>query len=368
MAAAVAQPVEHGQDCPPLDHGLRPESEPFDIDELCRRLEAYRLEVRLSQLRERSKALQQTATSNPTYKPRYSLIGEPKGFPDMMKADRSSRRQTRLFDAEKLKDLDVVPSKPEQSSEWINPKALLAARSHGLSEAEARESVQERDRKEQERTKAKKAMSRRSFAFLESSGAKTSSMQDPAARKRRPMSVAFNNLSAPDFRSWTGHGVRTFSPDSPPPIPDVPKQEARPKHKHRLPKQDDRNDWAQADEPVVPISATAVATSKDLANTDNAVNKDHATFRQKLAKRRSLFISNPPEPGPNGDVVTALPVPVAKDAAAEKRPTVPPARSSADSAIGMENDKKNATHEKDKTDRMLHLKRSIRDLFRRRRE
>ncbi|KAF2154012.1 hypothetical protein K461DRAFT_292697 [Myriangium duriaei CBS 260.36] len=366
MAAVASKPLEQLQEWPPLDHGLRPQSEPFDIDELCRRLEAYRLEVKLSQLRERSKALQQTATSNPTYKPRYSLIGEPKGFPDL-RADRSSRRQTRLFEVDKALDVDSVMSQSLQEPEWVNPKALLAARSQGMSEDEARQTVQERERKEQERAKAQKALNRRSFAFLDSGAPKASSALDSTAKRRRPLSAAFNNFSVPDFKSWHGHGVRSFTHDTPP-VPELPKQDTRAKRLSRLPPVEDRTNWAQTDENEDRVAVLAVQTIATSTRPEDKNDADmERDFQPRSAKRRSAFNSKPQIPGVDRIAMTALPAP-AKQHQPSSRPAVVPARPSADSAIAMDNDKKTTTHKAERPDRIVRLKSSIRDLFRRRRD
>lgn len=83
---------------------VRPDG--FDIDELIRRLEAHRLELKLAQVRERSRALQNAGSGTLTYKPRYSVSLKPSETtqsqtPSTDYRNDRSRRTTRTFTLER---------------------------------------------------------------------------------------------------------------------------------------------------------------------------------------------------------------------------------------------------------------------------
>lgn len=219
--------------------------------------------MKLTKLRERSRALQQTS-ANPTYKKRYSIIAEPKGYSEPKVGDRSSRRQTRLFDWDKKKSVDSVMSSSRDEPAWVNPKALLAARSQGMTEDEARENLQEQERRDEKYDKAQMTMHRTSLAPRSKIAAVK---RDSMAKTKRPMSTAYSGRNGPDFTAWKKSGVRNF---------DEPTEDNRPR---RAPRAPPVSNWAQLEESDEDDAAAGAG--------------QHESLRQKIYKRRTLFVSKP---------------------------------------------------------------------------
>ncbi|KAF2220948.1 hypothetical protein BDZ85DRAFT_22209 [Elsinoe ampelina] len=286
-------------DIPPADRPHR-QLEPFDVNELCRRLEAYRLELKLEQVRQRSKQLQDKRSSNLTYQPRYAsrLSLHSNGEiarPNTAGPDTKSRRQSRYHDYSDKSDRSDRSDKSDddrvdsgRSSQWLNPKQLLAAREKGMSENEALHHLsQERSREEAEFTKARKAANRRSF-FLEPASAsrlnrqpstkstadKQSPERKPSARKNRALSTAFENITMPDLHHIAPPMPRNpyLSPQQDENDPSTDREAKKSHRKSWRPAPADRHDWAQA--------------SQTCAQDD----AERQSFLGRLARRSSRFI------------------------------------------------------------------------------
>ncbi|PNS16706.1 Histone-lysine N-methyltransferase set9 [Sphaceloma murrayae] len=293
--ATVALYRPESFDLPPVERPSRP-SDGLDINELCRRLESYRLETKMEQVRQRSKRLQDKRSSTMTYQPRYasrlSLHSSDMLRPATSCAGDKSRRQSRYMTSgdeksdrsDKSDEDDRVDS--GRSSQWLNPKQLLAAREKGLSEAETAYRLRaERTKEDEEYAAARKRSARRSFLSpgptpdrhaSTASRRRESSVSPPPVipegkeKKNRPLTTAFENLTMPDLRSLVV-----------PPVPRNPyagqEDGAEPtkekkKKKNFLPPARDRNDWSQKSQSCA---------------VDDA---DRASFMAKLNRRRSRFV------------------------------------------------------------------------------
>ncbi|KAF4552097.1 Hypothetical protein D9617_11g009450 [Elsinoe fawcettii] len=385
---------------PPADRPHR-QLEPFDVNELCRRLEAYRLELKMEQVRQRSRQLQDKRSSTLTYQPRYAsrLSLHSNGEiprPNTAGPDSKSRRQSRYHDYSDKSDRSDRSDKSDddrvdsgRSSQWVNPKQLLAAREKGMSESEALHHLsQERSREDAELLKARKAANRRSF-FLEPASAsrlnrqpstkstadKEASIERKASKKSRPLSTAFENFTTPDLR----HHIA-------PPMPrhpylnttndeneDKEREEKKNRRKSWRPAPGDRNDWTQA------------------SQTCDADDAERESFLSRLARRSSRFVPTGVEgrrpsarmsfiPGTEGRPGTraglmsrerlgsvaegpkeqslqpATGARAAKEKRAMKRPSAPWRDSSKDSAVAL------------KEEKSPKKRRSLFDLFRRHRD
>ncbi|PSK36066.1 hypothetical protein B9Z65_5881 [Elsinoe australis] len=340
--AAVMHYRQDSLEMPHLDRGHR-SVEPFDINELCRRLEAYRLETKMEQVRQRSRQLQDKRSSKMTYEPRYAsrlslLPGEPQR-PTTSVGETKSRRQSRYISdssdkSDKSDEDDRVDS--GRSSQWVNPKSLLAARQQGMSSSEALHHItQQHTREDDEFTKARKNANRRSWLNREPStrssrsphGDSRKSRRTPSpSKKSRPLSTAFDNFTMPDLRSLA------------PPVPRITEDEKKKNHrKSWRPQPADRNDWTQASQTC----------------RDDDVERE--TFLSRLARRKSVF---PPKDAARQSSKTPA-------SAADKQGTKRPGtftRHSADSAVSI-----SAQKEKDKNQTSPKRRKSLFDLFRRNR-
>lgn len=320
----VTEAQSYGQqEWPAMTDGQQTPSDPFSVNELCTKLEAHRVDVKLAEIRERAAKRRQSAALNPTYKPRYSFFGGSVSIPE-------SRGDLDMPDPV---DSALNSAGEPEWPEWVSPQAMLAARSRGLSEAEARKSISQGGQSEDQLDTKRKLQNRTSLMF----GPWTEQSGNKSATKARPMSMAF-----------AGHGVRSMSSDS------VRKHqvvsgEARTKNRFQSQPTLARADWGQSD----------AATSEGTLETSVGITPElQATFRQKLAQLPPIAVDKRISEVPEGlaDMVS----PFSHAAAADSRPS-PSSYPSADSAISMTDGTSLANGEKG--GKRLRLKKSIRNLF-----